>query len=310
MLPRHRVDCMMLAGEIVKRVWAITGGEGQLGRSLAALLESRQISFHAWGRDELDISNSAQVEERLSELAQQGSEKAETVLVNAAAFTKVDLCETEREIATRVNEQGPQLLAAACAKHGIRLVQISTDYVFDGRGQVPYEVDSETNPLSHYGASKLAGEEPVLAADGLVVRTSWLFGPGRNFVVGILEQAAKRRSGEVEGPLRVVEDQRGCPTCTDDLAEGIVDLVEAEARGVVHLANSGNATWWEFASAILESAGYGDLEVEPIETKDLSLPAARPTYSVLSCELATQFNVTMRPWRDALTAYIEKQGLK
>jgi dTDP-4-dehydrorhamnose reductase len=146
-----------------------------------------------------------------------------------------------------------------------------------------------------------------LAAEGLVVRTSWLFGPGRNFIEAILEQAAKRRSGEVEGPLRVVEDQRGCPTYAVDLAAGVVALVEAGARGIVHLTNSGSATWWEFARAILDSAVYGDLEVEATATKDLSLPAARPTYSVLSCTRATQLGVTMRPWRDALTAYLENR---
>ncbi len=318
MLPGHRVDCTMSAGEIVKRVWAITGGKGQLGRSLAALLEARQVSFQAWDLEDFDISDAAQVNGRLSAWAQQVSDElssdqtgaCETVLINTAAFTQVDLCESERETATRVNEQAPQFLAAACAKNGIRMVQISTDYVFDGRAQVPYEVDSETNPLSHYGASKLAGEGPVLAAGGLVVRTSWLCGPGRNFIEAILEQAAKRHSGEVEGPLRVVEDQRGCPTYAVDLAEGVVDLVEADARGVVHLTNSGNATWWEFARAILDSAGYGDLEMEAIATKSLSLPAPRPAYSVLSCARATQLGVTMRPWQDALTAYLEKQGKK
>ncbi|MBW2712900.1 MAG: dTDP-4-dehydrorhamnose reductase [Deltaproteobacteria bacterium] len=294
----------------MEQIWAITGAEGQLGQSLAALLESRSASFCAWSRQEMDIGDAARVDARLSALARQCSAvsgECEAVLINAAAFTAVDLCESERETATRVNEQGPQLLASACEKYGIHLVQVSTDYVFDGCAQQPYEVGSETNPRSFYGVSKLAGEGPVLAVGGLVVRSSWLFGPGRNFAVAILEQAAKRRSGEVEGPLRVVEDQRGCPTYTVDLAAGIVQLVEAGAQGLYHLANSGSATWREFARAILDGGGYSDLEVEPIATGDLSLSAPRPGYSVLSCARATQSGVTMRPWQDALMAYLDEQ---
>jgi len=146
----------------------------------------------------------------------------------------------------------------------------------------------------------------VLEADpeALVVRTSWVFGPGRNFVGAILRQARLRRSGEARGPLSVVDDQRGCPTYAADLAEGLCALRAAGAQGLYHLCNAGPITWWDFARAILDETGHGDLQIERARTADLSLPAPRPAYSVLDCSRAAALGVRLRGWREALIDYL------
>jgi dTDP-4-dehydrorhamnose reductase len=144
----------------------------------------------------------------------------------------------------------------------------------------------------------------------LVVRSSWIFGPGRNFVRAVLAQAEKRRSGEQGGPLRVVDDQRGSPTSAQDLAEGICALVERGARGLLHLANAGEASWWDLARTALDGAGYADLGIERIATAELGLPAERPRYSVLDVSRAARLGVALRPWREALAAYLASPDLR
>ena len=228
------------------------------------------------------------------------------VWVNAAAFTHVDRCEREPAAAQRGNAEGPSVLAAACREAGIRLAHVSTDYVFPGDATHPYAESDATGPRSVYGQTKLAGEEAVLAAseDFLVVRSSWVFGRGRNFIAAMLAQAASREAGTVSGPLRVVADQRGRPTYADDLAGALRQLVEAGARGLYHVANAGEATWWDLARASLDEAGYEGLEIERIRTGDLELAAPRPAWSVLDCSKAESAGVRMRHWRDAVRAYL------
>jgi len=226
--------------------------------------------------------------------------------INAAAFTQVDRCEREPDAAERGNAVLPAVLAEACAKRGIRLVHVSTDYVFSGDARVAYREQDEPKPRSVYGRSKLAGEGRVLAiaSNSLIVRTSWLFGRGRNFIAAILAQAREQRAGNASGPLRVVDDQYGRPTYARDLAEAIVYLVEHGARGVYHVANHGVATWWDLARASLDAAGYEDLNVERIRTDESKVDAPRPLRAVLDCAKAEALGVKMRDWREAVSAYL------
>lgn len=280
--------------------WIVCGGTGQLGTWLARTL--REAPDHdlvsAPPRAELDVADRAAVEAAL--LGAPGGPP--DVLVNAAAMTHVDRCELEPEEAERVNARAPELLADVCRKAGVRLAHVSTDYVLGGGGggDRPWREDDAPQPRSAYGRSKLAGERAVLAAspDFLVVRTSWLFGPGRNFVAAILGRAA---AGE---PLRVVDDQVGSPTYARDLAEGIVALLAKGARGPYHLANAGAASWWDVARAALDAAGRRDVPVERIRSAELDRPAPRPGYSVLDCSKAARAGVALRGWREALAEYL------
>jgi dTDP-4-dehydrorhamnose reductase len=229
------------------------------------------------------------------------------VWLNAAAFTHVDRCEREPEAARRGNAIAPAVLARACADAGgVRLVHVSTDYVFAGDARRPYREDDPPSPRSVYGRTKLDGERAVLAAapDSLVVRTSWVFGAGRNFVAAVLAQAARRRDGSESGPLRVVDDQRGRPTYAVDLAEAIVDLVDAGASGLVHFANAGVATWWDLARHALDEAGHADVAIERIPSASLRVDAPRPAWSVLDTTRAEGFGVKTRPWQEAVVAYL------
>lgn len=287
--------------------WIITGCRGQLGHALG-----RQLAEDPGARvlaavdlPEVDVSTGEAVDALFS-----GLPGPPDVVVNAAAFTHVDRCEREPEAARRANSVAPGLLAEACARLGSRLVHVSTDYVFAGDAERPYREQDPPDPRSEYGRSKLAGEERVRAVlpDALVVRTSWVFGRGRNFIAAILAQAEARRRGEAEGPLRVVDDQRGRPTYAEDLARGIRELVAAGARGLYHLAGGGVATWWELARASLDQAGFEDLPVERIRSGDLQMDAPRPAFSVLDCSKAEALGVTLRPWREAVAAYLAAPG--
>lgn len=279
----------------------MSGSRGQLGSALVSQLAEAGDPVYAAGHDDLDVAKPSAVRSFLAELPH-----GPKVLVNTAGFTHVDRCEREPAEARRVNAEGPAVLAAACCDMGIRLVHVSTDYVFAGNAARPYREADATGPRSVYGQTKLTGEQAVLAAspDFLVVRTSWVFGQGRNFIAAILEQAAARREGRATGPLRVVDDQRGRPTYAADLAAALRQLVEGEARGLYHVANAGEATWWELARVCLDEAGYDGLEIERIRTGDLELDAPRPAWSVLDCTKAEKAGVRMRHWREAVVAYL------
>jgi dTDP-4-dehydrorhamnose reductase len=231
------------------------------------------------------------------------------VVVNAAAYTHVDRCEREPEAAWRANAEAPGVLAEACSRIGSRLLHLSTDYVFAGDADRPYTEDDPPAPRSTYGRTKLEGERRVqgVSGDHLIVRTSWLFGRGRNFLAAILAQARARRRGEASGPLRVVDDQLGRPTWADDLAAGLVSLVEARATGLYHLAGGGVASWWDVARATLDEAGFADLVIERIATSEMHLDAPRPAWSVLDCSRAEALGIRLRPWREAVAAYLRSE---
>ncbi len=287
----------------------VLGAAGQVGRCLVRSIEAApdlELAF-ASTRIELDLADSNAIEPWLDRQAARPE-----VVLNAAAFTKVDACESQVALARQMNAEMPGAWARSLAARGIGFVHLSTDYVFPGDGTRPYREDDPTGPRSVYGDTKLAGEARVAANDpnALIVRTSWVFGPGRNFVLAILDQAMKRRTGEASGPLRVVDDQQGCPTSAADLADGLLALCRLraegrrEVRGLLHLCNAGVTTWFGFARAILDLAGHGDIEIDPVPTGTFATAARRPAFSVLDCDRARQLGVSLRPWTEALTGYL------
>ena len=275
----------------------ITGARGQLGSALVRCVRERGEVHWGFGT-ELDLCDARAVERAIDTCRPD-------VLLNAAAFTRVDECEAEPERAYAVNAEAPGQLARICADRGVGLVHISTDYVFDGTADKPYTEGSVTSPRSVYGASKRAGEEAVRASHptALIVRTSWLFGNGPNFVATILGQAA--RSAQSPGHrLRVVHDQRGRPTWALDVARAIGQLVDQGAEGLFHVANDGEATWWELARQALDWAGFSQVPIEPIPSEEMPRPAPRPAYSVLDTTKARGRGVKLPDWRAALRSYL------
>jgi dTDP-4-dehydrorhamnose reductase len=287
--------------------WVVTGSNGQLGRALVRGLGRAPGCevVAAVDIDDVDVADPVQLRRFFD-----GLPAAPDVVVNAAAFTQVDRCEREPELAERSNATAPGLLAAVCRDAGILLVHVSTDYVFAGDADRPYTEEDVPAPRSAYGRTKLEGERRVLAASDafLVARTSWVFGDGRNFVAAILAQARERRRAAGAAPLRVVDDQRGRPTYAVDLAEAILGLVERGARGVYHVANQGVASWWDVARAALDESSYGDLAIERIHTADLKVDAPRPAWSVLDCTRAEALGVRLRSWREALRSYLASEA--
>ncbi|MCA1655894.1 MAG: dTDP-4-dehydrorhamnose reductase [Pseudonocardiaceae bacterium] len=287
----------------------VPGGHGQLGRELAA----RAPVVRAPGSAELDVTNAGAVVEAVKSLAESAAaDGLAPVVVNAAAYNAVDAAQTDATRAFAVNGDGPRLLAAACAASRVPLVHVSTDYVFPGDGDRPYETDDQVGPRSAYGATKVAGEEAVLRSGALawVVRTAWVYGAyGNNFVKTMARLAASRDT------LSVVDDQRGCPTWTGDLADGLLALATRvvsdappEPR-LLHCAGGGETTWFSFARAIFTELGLDPARVRPCKSDEFPRPAPRPAYSVLSDRSWRAADLPpMRPWRDALTAAFAEHG--
>jgi len=272
--------------------WLLLGANGQLGRSLQDVLSASKIEFVAAGRADADITDIASVENCVKQTTP-------LVIVNLAAWTDVDGAESHRDEAFLANATGAENVANIAAKYDIPLVHISTDYVFDGTQTTPYKTDDGTNPLSTYGASKLQGELLVQAAHphgSWIVRTAWLYSQyGKNFARTIA------RKGLAGDNLSVVNDSFGQPTSALALARQIVALVDAyPAAGVFHGTNAGRATWYEFASAIVEPiANHGS--VRPVSSSAFPTVAKRPTYSVLDhAEWSTYGIADMPHWRDSL----------
>ena len=228
------------------------------------------------------------------------------VVINAAAYTNVDGCETNEVGSFAVNAEGVKNAALACRESGSRLVHFSTDYVFDGTKRGPYVENDICNPINTYGKSKLRGEEYLreISDNYLLIRTSWLYGRnGRNFVGAIVERA------EETGRLEVVDDQTGSPTCTVDLAAAVRVLVEGDHRGIFHVTNRGVCTWYQFACKIVEYRGIENVSIAPIQSAQLDKCAPRPEYSVLSCrKFADVTHRTMRFWQIALEEYMVRMS--
>ena len=267
----------------------VTGAAGQLGTALLQVLGGdAQGHGHA-----LDIGEAAALRDALRQ-------SRPDVVLNAAAMTQVNRCEREPARAHRENALAPEVLAIVCADLGVGLVHVSTDHVFSGEGQRPWCEEDTPAPRSVYGRTKLEGEARIQAAlpDALIVRSSWIYGRGRNFVAAILAQATEGR------PIRVVDDQRGRPTRALDLARGLVALVEGGAHGLYHLAGGGEASRWDLARAALDEAGHPDVNVARIRSHEIQTDAARPAWSVLDCRRAARDGVELPDWREALRAHL------
>lgn len=277
----------------------IVGAQGMLGSDLLrALGPDRAVGL---GHADADITDP----EAIRDAIRRG--RPHTV-INCAAYTRVDDCESHRERAFAVNGDGARNVAAAATAVGARLVHVSTDYVFDGTATAPIPETAEPRPQTVYGASKLAGERAVrdVVPKALIVRTAWLFGlHGPNFIETILRLATERAR------LSVVNDQRGAPTATVDLAEALLALVQADATGIVHVTNSGSCTWYDYARFVLERAHGPAPEVLPVRTAEFPRPAPRPAYSVLDCAHYTALTGrAMPPWEDAVERYLQARAAR
>ncbi|MDD5556201.1 MAG: dTDP-4-dehydrorhamnose reductase [bacterium] len=275
----------------------VLGANGMLGHALMDVLGPRW-EVEGADRGEIDIRDAAAAARFIAG-------RRPDAVVNAAARTDVDGCEGDPAGAHAVNAEGAGNVARACAGAGARLVHLSTDYVFDGLKGSPYLEGDAPNPASVYGRSKLAGEVAVRERqpDHLIVRTSWLFGEhGRNFVDRILDAAAGRET------IGVVGDQHGRPTYAPDLAAAIGRLIPAAYRGVVHVANDGVTSWYDYARAILELAGVRGVRVEEIGSGRLDRPAPRPPYSALDCTLYARLTGGhLRHWREAVRDHLARR---
>ncbi len=270
--------------------WLLTGGRGMLGQDMAAAIEAGGDEVMAPGSAELDITDTGAVNEAVGEF---------DVVVNCAAWTAVDDAEAHEGQAFSINATGAGNIAAACAARDVRLVHISTDYVFDGAATSPYAEDALQQPRTAYGRTKCAGEWAVrsLHPEALVVRTAWLYGAGGpNFVATMARLAAERER------LSVVDDQRGQPTWTVDLADLVLRLIRSDASGGYwHGVGGGETTWWGFARAIFEGAGWDIERVGAVDSSQLIRPAPRPAYSVLGTERLRQHDIEpLRDWSQAL----------
>jgi dTDP-4-dehydrorhamnose reductase len=271
----------------------IAGAGGMVGHDLRHELTSRGETVVALTRTELDITDSRAVSNAVRE-------HRPKIIVNCAAYTKVDQAEQEESVANAINGSAVELLAAAANEVDALLVHISTDFVFDGTKQTPYDVTDPTAPLSAYGRSKLLGEQAATHAKRhAIVRTAWLFGVhGPNFVEAIRNQIRKGTN-----PLRVVQDQRGRPTYTPHLAAALVRIALSGHTGIFHYADAGECTWFDFAKAIVEESG-ASTEVLPVTTDEFPRPAKRPAYSVLSTERYERVTgVAPAEWREGLREY-------
>jgi dTDP-4-dehydrorhamnose reductase len=272
----------------------LTGANGQLGQELVQQLKQTSMEIYHFTKSELDITNEVKVQKAVDGIQPD-------VIINAAAYTKVDLAETEEESAYAINGYAQRNLAVAAEKVGAKICYISTDYVFDGTGKTPYKEYDPCNPLGVYGKSKYVGEQltQTLSSKYFIVRTSWVYGEfGQNFVKTMLKLAKERDE------LGVVYDQVGSPTYTVDLAEFILNLVQTNRYGIYHCTNSGTCSWYEFAQEIFDQSGL-NIKVKPLTSEQFPRPATRPNYSVLD-HMAIKLNgfTPMRHWKDGLAVYL------
>ncbi|HEX7170686.1 MAG TPA: dTDP-4-dehydrorhamnose reductase [Rubrobacter sp.] len=271
----------------------LTGAGGQLGLELAGILPDRGHEVVALDRLALDVADPEAVEGAIDEHTPE-------IVVNAAAYTNVDGCEEAMDLAYSVNALGPRNLAQACERRGCGLLHVSTNYVFDGRDERPYEPFDPPNPISAYGRTKLAGEEHVMRLTNrwYVVRSAGVYGRGHNFVRTMLRVAKER------GSLKVKDDEFISPTYARDLAEGIAGIVEDGRYGLYHLTNAGSCSWYEFTREIFRLAGV-ETEVVPIPGSEYPLPAARPANGVLS----SLGSPKLRHWGEALADYLLREAV-
>ncbi len=278
----------------------LTGCNGQLGIEIKRQLTQTDQTIRLFETDvhNLDITDGVQVFHRVLELKPE-------VIINCAAYTNVDGCEEDQQTAFRVNAVGAQNLSVAAYELGAKMIQISTDYVFDGNTNLERREYDPVNPLSIYGKSKALGETLVRETNPkhFILRTAWLYGEGNNFVRTMLKLARERDE------LKVVNDQIGSPTSTVDLAACIIDLMRTQSYGTYHATNEGFCSWYDFAKKIFELAKI-PIQVNPITTEQLNRPAPRPKFSVLDNFMLKLINEnSFRTWEEALKEYLLKEKL-
>lgn len=294
---------------LVQQQVLVTGSDGQLGCALKALTGRMNLPFRFFftDADELDITDRVQVEAYVSE-------RQIRYILNCAAYTAVDKAEKDRERAYAINAAGVENIALVAKQHGVKVIHISTDFVFDGTSTVPYKEEREARPLSVYGESKLKGEQLLQAVGGewMILRTSWLFSEfGSNFVKTMLRLMLEREQ------LTVVSDQRGSPTYATDLAEMMIHILQLSEEngwksGIYHFSNRGETSWYGFAEAIRRIAKIEHCELVPVTTKEYPTAARRPAYSVMDLtKICDSFRVEIPAWEDALQRCIKsiKQSL-
>lgn len=275
----------------------LTGSKGQLGKELLkqfSVLEKIEYRMFPVDLEELDITDAEAVESFFNI-------SNPDIVINCAAYTNVDLCESNESIAYKINALGAKNLAIASFDRGIPIVHISTDYVFDGLSNKSLREDAMTNPINLYGKSKLLGENFVVKSNPrhFILRTAWLYGDGKNFIKSIIEKAKK------DGHLRVVDDQFGTPTSTVDLAKCILTLIKTKHFGLYHATCQGECSWYDFAIKILE---YGniDVKIDKISSSELNLPAQRPKYSVLDNFMLNLIGKNnFKDWEESLCEYLK-----
>ena len=268
----------------------VTGAKGQLGQELQRVLHGEEVI--ATDQPEYALTDSM--------LGEKIAAQRPDLVIHAAAYTDVDGCERNPDMALQSNAIGTRYVAEGAAKAGAKLLYLSTDYVFDGRKTVPYTERDPVNPLNVYGRSKLAGEEEALKGcrRTLVLRTSWLYGVhGKNFVKTILGLAA------TQPEVRVVDDQRGSPTYARHLAQVIAGLLRSDAAGVIHAGGEGECSRYEFAQAVLQEAGLG-CRIVPISTAESGRLARRPPYSALSTACLHQHGLSLPPWQEGVRQFL------
>ncbi len=276
----------------------VTGVKGQLGYDVAKELEKRGTSVVGVDVDEMDITDEAAVRRVISEVLPDA-------VIHCAAYTAVDAAQDNEEMCRKVNAEGTRYIAKMCKELGIKMLYISTDYVFDGQGTRPWEPDDERNPLSVYGQTKYEGELAVqnMLDKYFIVRITWTFGVnGKNFVKTMLRLSEKNSS------IRVVNDQYGSPTATADLAVLLSDMIATDKYGIYHATNEGICTWYEFTCEIFRQAGIG-VEVVPVTTAEYGAKAPRPANSRMSKDKLTANGFERLPsWQDALARYLKELG--
>ena len=275
----------------------VTGAKGMLGQAVVAAAEKSSDQTLALGRGELDITDAAAVAATIDQFEPDS-------VINCAAWPDVDGAEAEEAAATEINGNGAANLAASCARSGVRLVHVSTDYVFDGSASEPYVESDSVNPQSGYGRSKLAGEVAIEAAGGdyAIVRTAWLFGAGGpNFVDTMLRLGAEREQ------IEVVTDQIGCPTWTGNLAPALVACAAANGTGIFHAVGGGRCSWFDLATETISLAGL-KAKVEPTTTESFPRPAPRPAFSVLGSERGGEA-IVLPDWHEGLRGYLAAAGV-
>lgn len=273
----------------------ITGSDGKLGHSLHEVLGKTHTM--SWLGDETDITNFARLRE-----AVQATQP--DLVINAAALTDVDGCAREPEKALLINGLGAQNVALAAAASQAAVLQVSSNEVFDGQSQQPYNEFSRCNPINPYGYSKWAGEQGVMQVNPrhYIVRTAWLFAHGgKNFIHAILNAANAGKA------LRVVIDEVANPTYNNDLAEAIAALIETERYGIYHLVNSGAVSRYQFARTILDTVGLTEYPIERITRAEWPRPSTPPAYAALQNNAAASVGITLRPWQEAVEAFLEAE---